>query len=349
MNIHEKAKEILQKEFEQSPVIGSEMLWNGVIHKDYRGQFERFKSIDSFNAWGYESVNPLYDQSIRVFDWFSHEVIIPFIKDNYIHARKLKRNEVQNTSTPRLALLSQQGETLYASAYSGEQNLALILNRRNIDLESRAQQLALSSSYRKMWSLELELHEKWGDLPSFHDIANLYSGNLFDAAYEVERWNDEVNILTNSGLNPCWLTTLYFFVKKGMIGNLEIKEKLEQFFESSRQFREMEMHNKEKRDPEDLYIIAYSLGRALKRASDRGFILYEVAPRDMVIGHDLTVRFADTEKVECFSRPLTENERKKQFSLLKREFPRYRESKVQDKSRFLYSLFMQEVKMEYFS
>ncbi|MBI2631420.1 hypothetical protein HYW75_00260 [Candidatus Pacearchaeota archaeon] len=68
------------------------------------------------------------------------------------------------------------------------------------------------------------------------------------------------------------------------------------------------------------YSLATRLGESLKKASNEGFLLAEVAPRDIVVDLYQNPRFADWEIVEYYEKPLSRVQRNKQFNLLEGEF-----------------------------
>ncbi len=368
MNIEEKARKILEERFEPIELEDS----SGFVKNEYRKHIEAFMRVDNLTAWGYRTASQLYQNSILIDDWFCGEVLLPLVGGKYIHTRTLKRNEPSEIMPPRfenalvahseglsvpepLAILNTKGgERKYVASFAGEQNIMRLLARKGLYLQSGEHQLYHAQLYREYWSMEGNMHEEWSRLPSLQRILKL-SLSFDKVCVETINLINEVGVKLGSDLPPDWLLSLYFFLKENLIDiryKNSAEREISELFEASKQLKDFEKsssENRQIRSPEDSYRAGANLGIALNIASDKGFFLYEIAPRDIVIDYDLSVRFADTERMDWLRRPLTKDERKKQFALLKKEFPSYKKARGKKTNKFAYNRFMEEVERAYFS
>ncbi len=368
MPTKEKAKKILEESFEPIELENA----HGLVKKEYKEHIKAFKRADNLTAWGYASSSQLYENSILIKDWFAGEILIPLIRGTYVYSRNLKYGEPEGIVPKRFEnalvsyseglpipeplgiLIQKNGCRKYLSSFAGEQNIALLLNRENLYLESREHELQHAELYRRYWSLEEKMNEEWARLPNLENLFRLFltGGKSVD---ELDKWRKEVKKKLSSEGPPCWLTTLYFSLKKDLIDSQfkDVAERdISELFENKKQLNQFEKsayENKTVRPPKDVYKVSANLGNALKIASNKGFFLYEIAPRDIVIDYDLSARFADTEKMDWLKRPLTKSERRKQFALLKRNFLHYKKPGSDKTNHFAYNRFMEETKKAYFS
>lgn len=330
VKINEHAQEVIEREYTPFSVRGN----NGLVRRDFQAGITSY--IERFRyGLGYLD-DSFQTGSIAIHDFQEGYLkILPKINREFVYHRRLKESEVQAgiprftnsvltfnlgvpTPQPLAYLVNPKDEGIFFSAYSGAENLLWAL-RSGLDKQDLKKQKDVAKKTHAYWSLERRLSERYDWLPSKNHFAHAFNLGVEEAIQFYERLDAQIKNSGHEGNPPYWVPTLLFLTGSDdiRVAADNARKDLQRFFQYHREYSEAidRLCNPEKRSPEDIYVVAENIGKALQTASGAGVILWEVAPRDIIINQNLDVSFPDMERVGFVGEPLNRQVRKKQFAV----------------------------------
>jgi len=346
----ERFRKFLEKRFKTIQLEDTK----GVADREFSEVLSQFKVASSINP-NFLSLEDLslFEGSLYTNHFFSGMVFVPQSNGVYLYHKVLKHLEERSLETPRfvnsvvayysgvptprpLALLL--GESMvghFISAYVGCDNLFIELynSYENRKLQEKVaeekkrcltiEKILIKKHFSEDYELPLELLNRLGK--SKEDFEKeIRSGDRMDFSVSLDK-NFGKSIKKPLFSLPFWFHSLAYCIKhKHGRGNdegkvqREIREELQTYTSAVIRCGKLKekLFKKRRRKPEEIKLIAKNFGIALKKSSDLGVFLYDIEPRDVVLDPGLNVYFADMEGVEFYEKPLSFEERERQFAIV---------------------------------
>ncbi len=311
----------------------------GVVRKEYAGALQKFQNTRFLFPDDICRSMPLYDGARVTIDWFGKgAVIIPPLRDGHIYARRLKPTETLNTPfasgqeyaprfayavvaremgvpTPQaIAYLRSPKGNIQVAEFVGSQNLHSAI-RAGLRRQNQEKEKALAKKIMDAWECANSILQKYSWLPKAREFAEA-CGMDTESFVLFER---EFSKRTGISAPTDWMLAASCIASRAdMRAAVEEDANLyEACCGISRVIHRILLLTP-RHKPEQIYRVAERIGQGLRRSNNAGFLLLDVAPRDIVIDDRLQPWFADMENVEYKAR-LAPADRERQLKVFREE------------------------------
>jgi len=327
---------ILEKHYEPIEIAGS----YGHVRKGFKESLAQFDSLE-LNPWPGDAKSDLFNGSTISRVSVLGGLCIPKINGVFVYGRGANSKEEENPAASKrfensvisyergvrtpLPIAEFSQPIYHVTEYAGRDTLLgtmiEIIHRQDDSLE-----VVLSTAERAIWKSEQELSAAYKLLlPELPYVQLLVALNqvpeskvkdcmkgiefkLAASAYYIttdfpatgnQKFDEEIETLRR---------------RLGNDGMALLRERLNVYLSSREIVGKLIVQLGKLTHPyERIFDVAVDIGKFLRIANDRGVLLYDVAPRDIVLDPDCKPWFVDMENVEFFKRPLSEVEQRKQL------------------------------------